>query len=213
MKNRGITNYRKLCIFTGTPGEMKEGIMGKISAFILRLIGWRMEGQVPEDVRKFIIAVVPHTSNWDFPLGLLARSAMRRDVKFIGKHTLFLPPYGFIFRWLGGYPVNRKTSKNYVDSVVEILDSKDEFSICVAPEGTRKKVDRLKTGFYHMARLAKVPIILTKFDYGNKVISFSEPFYTTDDQEADMAFISNYFAGVQGKNPEFSYDPGQTLSS
>lgn len=181
--------------------------MSRISAFILKLLGWKVVGGVPKDLKKLIIAVVPHTSNWDFPLGLLVRSAMNRDVKFIGKHTLFRPPYGFLFRWLGGYPVNRQASKNYVESVVEILNSKEEFALCLAPEGTRKRVDRLRTGFYHMAKQANIPIVLTRFDYGNKAVTFSEPFYTTEDQDADFDYINNYFSGVRGKNPENSYYP------
>lgn len=181
--------------------------MSRISAFILKLLGWKVVGGVPKDLKKLIVAVVPHTSNWDFPLGLLVRSTMNRDVKFIGKHTLFRPPYGFLFKWLGGYPVNRQASKNYVDSVVEILNSKEEFALCLAPEGTRKRVDRLRTGFYHMAKQANIPIVLTRFDYGNKTVTFSEPFYTTEDQDADFDYINNYFSGVRGKNPENSYYP------
>lgn len=179
--------------------------MSRISTWILKCLGWKIVGNIPADLKKFICAVVPHTSNWDFPLGILVRSALNRNVKFIGKHTLFKFPYGFIFYWLGGYPVNRKKSANMVDAVVKIFNEKENFGICLAPEGTRKKVDKLKTGFYHMAKKAGVPIILVQFDYEHKVFVFREPFYPTNDESADFELINNYFKGVKGFNPSLSF--------
>jgi len=181
--------------------------MRKISSYILRLLDWSIEGEIPVGLKKYLLAVVPHTSNWDFPLGLLVRAKLGRSVQFIGKHTLFKPPHGFIFRWLGGYPVDRSKSTNYVDSVVNIFNQHETFAICLAPEGTRKKVDKLRTGFYFIAKKADIPIILVRFDYGTKVISFSEPFYTTDDTAADFEYIHDYFRGAVGKIPTNSFDP------
>ena len=176
-----------------------------ISKVILWILGWKVEVNYPADLKKYVVIAVPHTSSWDFPLGLLVRSAINRDIKFIGKHTLFKPPFGWIFRALGGYPVNREKSTNFVKAVVKIYEREDEFACLLAPEGTRKKVDKLKTGFYFIAKRANIPVIMVKFDFGNKKITFSEPFYTTDDQEADFAFIDNYFRGTRGKRPERSY--------
>ena len=146
------------------------------------LFGWKATGSIPEDLKKFVVVAAPHTSAWDFPLGVLARSAMGRDIKFIGKKSLFRPPFGWIMRKLGGYPVDRKKSQNFVDSIVAVYDAHEEFAIALAPEGTRKKVNRFRTGFYYIAKGAGIPIILVRFDYDRKVIEFHpEPFWPTDD--------------------------------
>jgi 1-acyl-sn-glycerol-3-phosphate acyltransferase len=177
-----------------------------LSRTLLNLLGWKIEGNFPrEDVPKSILAVVPHTSNWDFPLGILVRSSIKSDTRFLGKHTLFKFPYGWIFRALGGYPVNRTINNNMVEAVAAIFKSHEKFSITIAPEGTRKKVKRLRSGFYHMAKAAEVPIVLTQFDWGNRKVVFSEPFYPSDNKEKDLAFISSYFEGIEGANPENSY--------
>lgn len=177
--------------------------MHRISAWLLKFFGWKIIGKFPAEFKKYVIAVAPHTSNWDFPLGLLVRSARRAKVVFIAKHTLFKFPHGFLFRWLGGYPVDRRKSHNFVDSVVKIFNSKEEFAIVMAPEGTRKKVENLKTGFYHIAKNAGIPIVLCKFDWGVKEVVFDEPFFPTDNEKKDFERIYAYFKGVQGKNPEF----------
>lgn len=177
-----------------------------ISKGILKILGWKIQGDFPrEDCPKNILAVVPHTSNWDFPLGILVRSAIKSDTKFLAKHSLFRPPYGWIFRSLGGYPVDRTRNNNLVESVKNIFDSKEKFSITIAPEGTRKKVSRLRTGFYHMAKAANVPIILCQFNWEAKIVYFAEPFYPTEHQEADMEYIKSFFKGIKGKNPELSF--------
>ncbi len=176
--------------------------MYKLSKFILKLWGWKTEGHFPPDIPKYIIAIAPHTSNWDFPLGMLVRSATKADVKFVAKHTLFKFPYGFIFRWLKGYPVNRSKSLHFVDNVVKLFDEHEKFAVVISPEGTRTKVEKFKTGFYFIARKAHIPIVLSKFDWEHKVVSFTDPIYTTDNFDKDMDIIMQYFKGVKGKNPE-----------
>jgi 1-acyl-sn-glycerol-3-phosphate acyltransferase len=177
-----------------------------ISQFILRIAGWKITGWNPNDLKKYLIIVIPHTSNWDFPVGLLIRSALKAyHLKFLGKKSLFRPPYGWIFRALGGYPVDRSKSTNLVDAVVHTFDQTDELVVTLAPEGTRSKVDRLKTGFYYIALGAKIPIVMVQFDYGKKVCHWSEPFYPSGDKEADFKFIDDFFRGVKGKNPEQGY--------
>ena len=176
-----------------------------ISRFILKLFGWKIKGNFPPDIPKYVVIFAPHTSNWDFPLGIIARSATRADVKFIAKDSLFKPPFGFIFRWLNGYPVDRSKRHNLVDTVVNLFDKYKQFAIVIAPEGTRQKVDKFKTGFYYIAKGAGVPIILCKFDYKNKVVAFADPFYTTDDFDKDMHHIMAYYKGVVGKNPELGF--------
>lgn len=181
----------------------------KLTQFILKLIGWQIRFNVQPVPDKFIIVIVPHTSNWDFFLGLMTRSMMGTDSKFIGKASLFKWPFGGIFKWLGGYPVDRSKKNNFVDSVVDIFNSKEKFSIALSPEGTRKRVEKLKTGFYYIAKGANIPMVLCRFDYGNKVVDFDDPFYATDDVEADFEYINNYFKGVVGKIPENGYMYGE----
>lgn len=177
----------------------------KLSQIILGFFGWSVEFDVDPIPDKYILAVIPHTSSWDFFLGLLTRGVMGTDTKYIGKKSLFKGPFGVIFRWLGGYPVDRSKNNNFVDAVVDIFNSKEKFSIALAPEGTRKKVDKLKTGFYFIAKGAKVPIIFVRFDYANKEVTFSDPFYATEDKEADFKYIDDHFRGTLGKIPENSY--------
>lgn len=177
-----------------------------ISKWILKLLGWRFEGQYPHGLKKCIIIVLPHTSNWDFPLGILIRSAMGARGNFIGKSSLFKFPFGFIFRWLGGIPVERSTKHNYVQQVVDTFNRREQLTLVIAPEGTRKKVEKLKTGFYYIALGAKVPIVRCKFDWGTKTIGFSEPFYVSGDYDKDLDQLLSYYKGVRGYHPELGYD-------
>ena len=180
--------------------------MGKqLSIWILHLFGWKITGFPPDPPLKYIVAAAPHTSNWDFPLGLLVRKALGQNIRFLGKHTLFYPPLGWIMRWLGGYPVDRRKRGNIVDAVVDIFNSHEAFAITIAPEGTRKKVDKLKTGFYYMAKKAAVPILICRFDYAHKLVTFGPFFYPGEDTEKDMATITNFFKGVRGRHPELGF--------
>lgn len=169
-----------------------------IASKLFHLAGWRLTGAVPYKEKKFILAVAPHARTIDFPIGLGARAATGIWVRYLGKSDLFKPPLGWLMRALGGYPVIRTERTNLVDSIVDIFNAHEEFSACIAPEGTRKDVTELKTGFYYMAVGAKVPIIFCGFDYPRKAVDFSEPFYPTGNWEADKVVIARYFAGIQG---------------
>jgi len=171
--------------------------------FFLRKAGWKFVGHIPTDIQKFIAVVAPHTSNSDFIIGVAARSVLGLTrTRYLGKSQLFRFPYGFIFKMLGGYPVDRSRHNNMVDAVVEIFKEHEEFSIALAPEGTRSKVNKIKTGFYHIARKAAVPIVLVGFDYGTRSIIFKDPFYPTNDIESDFKMFIDFFAKMQGKVPE-----------
>ena len=174
-------------------------------SFMLRITGWKITGDFPYHIKKYIIVVIPHTSNWDFPLGLLIRGFLKQNISFFAKKSLFRFPFGGLFRWLGGIPVDRSKHTNFVDAVVSLYNNHDELHTVIAPEGTRSKVKTLKTGFYYIAKGAKIPIILCKFDYGKKEVHFAEPFYTTDNKEADFQFIRDHFKHVKGKNPELGW--------
>ena len=173
---------------------------------LFNLWGWKLKKTYPKGVRQSVVVVFPHTSNWDFPIGILLRPIMNEDIGFVGKSSLFKFPLGGIIRWLGGYAVDRSKHNNFVDAVAHIFTTEPDFKICITPEGTRKKVDKLKTGFYHIAMEAKVPLVLGKFDWGNKEISFSDPFYPTGDYAADMKQIAQFYKGVKGKFPKCDFD-------
>lgn len=174
-----------------------------IYILIFKLIGWQTEGSFPKDLKKFIVAVAPHTSNWDFVIGVMARSILHlQGAKFLGKSQLFKPPFGWLFRWLGGYPVDRSSSHDMVHQVVSIFNSHSKFILALAPEGTRQKVDRLKTGFYYIAKQAGVPIIPCGFDYEKKKVVVGKPLHTTENLEADMKTLIEFYSGIRGKNPE-----------
>ncbi len=174
----------------------------RLARWILRMTGWQIEGDIPSEIRKYVVIAAPHTSWWDFPLGLLARAALGREIHFIGKKSLFRPPLGWFMRWLGGVPADRSISRNLVDQVVEIFNARDAFAIALAPEGTRAPVRQFRTGFYYIARGAGVPVICATLDYFHKTVTFSTPFYPTDDPAADLKSLWDHFRGVPGKVPE-----------
>lgn len=177
--------------------------MRVLSKFMLKLIGWKSVGSFPDRLKKYVVIVAPHTSAWDFILGVLFRKALSIErAKYLGKHQLFKPPFGFFFRMMGGYPVDRTSSNNLVDQVVKIFNDHEEFALALSPEGTRKRVDKLKTGFYNIARKANVPIIMVAFDYRLKQAIISPPFETTNDQQADFERILSFFRPIAGKYPE-----------
>ncbi len=170
---------------------------------LFKIFGWKINGNFSVDLKKYIIAVAPHTSNWDFPVGVAARSILRiQKAKFLGKSQLFRAPYGWFFRALGGYPVDRSSSHDMVDQVVKIFNSHDEFILAMAPEGTRKKVEKFRTGFYYIAKKAHVPIIPVGFDFGKKEIVVGKPFYPTENIEADFEVLYSFYRGITGRNPE-----------
>lgn len=176
-------------------------MLSKLSSLILRLLGWRIEGVLP-DAPKYVLIVAPHTSNWDFPLGLLTRNALRLGGSFLGKAELFRPPFGWFFRWLGGYPVDRSHSTNLVEASAALIRQHEHFILVLAPEGTRKYTPAWKTGFYYIARAAGVPILMVQFDYEHRCVRIGKLFYPGDNAEQDLAAIYDYYRGVKGKYPE-----------
>lgn len=176
---------------------------GLASFIYFRLMGWKLKGTFP-DIPKCVVIVAPHTSWWDFVVGLLVRKIVNLKINFIGKKSLFKAPYGWWFRQLGGTPVDRKKNEDTVASITRIFSEKDVFRLALSPEGTRKKVEKWRTGFYYIADLAQVPIVMVAFDFGKKEVKISEPVYTTKDQEADFKVYHQFYKGVQGKIPEYT---------
>ncbi len=177
-----------------------------LSKFIFqRLWGWKITGRYPVEIPKCVVAVAPHTSYRDFPIGIFLRPILRAEINFVAKHTLFKGVLGSAMRWMGGVPVDRRTKGNFVDATVALIHEREYLHLCIAPEGTRKKVDRFKSGFYHIARLAGIPIVLCTFDWEHKIVHFDEKlFYPTQDEAADMDYLWNYYKGVKGYHPEQS---------
>ena len=180
--------------------------MHRLSKFIYqRLLGWKVTGFNNFDsLQKAVLIAAPHTSWHDFYVGVLLRSLLKIKVYFIAKSALFHPLIGWFFKSLGGTPVRRNANEKQVDAIARMFENKDKFRILLAPEGTRKKVSTWKTGFYFIAKKAKVPIVMLSFDFENKENKFSKPFYPTDNMEADFKFMRAFFEGVKGKIPEFS---------
>ncbi len=165
--------------------------------------GWKVLNPFPQ-VPKAVIAVGPHTSWQDILIGMATRSITRmNNAHYLGKKELFDGPFGWLFRWTGGVPVDRAHKLNMVEQVTQVFQEHEHFLLAIAPEGTRKKVDRLKTGFYHIARSAGVPIILSAIDYSKKAVWFSEPFRPTGDEQADLKKVMEFYRGVRGKNPDY----------
>ena len=174
--------------------------------FFFSLFGWKIEGKLPDE-KKYIIIVAPHTSNWDFMIGLCARSILRFDAKFLGKKELFKFPFGALFRWLGGVPVDRSKHVNMVDAVAELFNQREQFIVAIAPEGTRKYVPQWKTGFYYVALKANVPIGLGFMDYEKRECGIYKVIYPTGDFNKDMKVIMDFYKNIKGKNNEnFSVD-------
>ena len=176
-------------------------MISRLSMWILTTLGWEIHADFP-DLEKYVVIAAPHTSNWDFPLGILIIKALKIDVSWIGKHTIFRWPFGWFFRALGGTPVNRGKSLNVIQQTTDLFNQSDRLIFALAPEGTRSKTDHWKTGFYHIAKAANVPIALGYLDFGKKQAGVSRTFYPGDDIEADFKKIAEYYIGKKGKNPE-----------
>ncbi|GBF21751.1 MULTISPECIES: 1-acyl-sn-glycerol-3-phosphate acyltransferase [Arenibacter] len=179
--------------------------MQTLAKFIyFKILGWKLVGSFPQ-LDKCVVIVVPHTSWVDFFLGLLIRRVLNEDIHFIGKKALFKPPFGWYFRLMGGAPIDRSKNMDTVSATAKIFNQHKKFRLALSPEGTRKKVSEWKTGFYYIAKAAKVPIVMVAFDFGKKQIKISKPQYPTDDKEEDFATYKAFFKGVVGKVPENSF--------
>jgi 1-acyl-sn-glycerol-3-phosphate acyltransferase len=176
--------------------------MRLVYKLIFYVIGWKIKGSIPKDCPKYVLIVAPHTSNWDFFLGLAVRSIKKMDTKYLAKKELFKGVSGKIFKALGGYPVDRSKNTNFVDAVADLFENNDRFSIAITPEGTRKYVAKWKTGFYYIALKAKVPLIMASLNYRDKVVEFSPPFNPSGDLQTDLKEILAHYKKIPGKNPE-----------
>jgi 1-acyl-sn-glycerol-3-phosphate acyltransferase len=171
---------------------------------------WTVEGIAPFP-RKFILIAAPHTSNWDFVYFLGATDALNLDLSFMGKKTLFRWPFARAMRDMGGIPVDRASSQNYVQQMVDEFGRRDEFMLTIAPEGTRGKVRHWKTGFYHIAAGAKVPLVCGMMDYKRKVVGLGPTIWPTGDYEKDMVEVSNFYSQITPKHPQLGNSGASNL--
>ena len=172
-------------------------ILRVISIVILKILGWETKGKEILN-QRFMLFGAPHTSNWDFPLMLLVILKLKLRIFWMGKDTLFPFPFAGLMRWLGGIPINRAASHNVVRETVRQYKDNKELVVLIPPEGTRSKVTKWKTGFYHIANLAKVPILLGYVDFKNREAGFVDFFYPTGDLESDMEEIRKFYAPLKG---------------
>jgi len=169
-----------------------------------KIIKWKVIGEFPEELNQYIVIAAPHTHWHDLPIGLLLRKVTNTTINFVAKKELFFWPLGWYLRKVGGFPLDRTPGQKTVDAYTELFKKNPKFILNIAPEGTRKKVDKWKTGFYYIAKLANVPIVMVAFDFGNKQHVISAPFYPSANLEEDFKFMYSFFKGIVGKVPEHS---------
>ena len=170
-----------------------------VARTLLRLGGWRMAGTLP-DLPKLVLIGAPHSSNWDGVWGMLVKVALGLDIRIFAKRELFWWPLGPILRRMGVIPVDRNAARGLIEQMLERFQQEDRFWLGIAPEGTRKRVERWKPGFWKIARAAGVPVLPAYFHYPEKIIGIGEPFQLTDDMDADMARIRAWYAPWRGKH-------------
>ena len=179
--------------------------MKLISRFVLKLIGWRLDERAP-DTKRYVMIGYPHTSNWDFVLGMLAKWGMDLPVNWVAKHSMFWGPFKPMFIAMGGVPLNREKTTGFIQKNIELFAQRERFILGLMPEGTRSKTDHWKTGFYHIAHGANVPVALAYLDYKNKVIGIGEVIETTGDIHADFENIKIFYQDKIGYKPEYQSD-------
>ncbi|NMM48198.1 1-acyl-sn-glycerol-3-phosphate acyltransferase [Marinigracilibium pacificum] len=165
------------------------------------LMGWKVVGNFDKKVKKGLIVVGPHTSNYDFFVGVFARRILDLNARFVAKDSLFVWPLGGYFKWMGGYPVIRSRNTKLTDTIAEVFDKEEDLLIAITPEGTRSKIEDIKSGFWHIAKKANIPYYLCGFDWGNKELVISEPIMPSEWDE-DRKKVIDFFGNLKGKNPE-----------
>lgn len=176
---------------------MKQSLARKL----LGWLGWTLEGIKP-NCPQYVLIAAPHTSNWDFPLMLLCAAAFDIKLTWMAKHSLFWPPVGWLLRAVGGMPIERHKNTRTVDTMIEAFRDNEEFVLLVPTEGTRARAEFWKSGFYHIARQASVPIVPSYLDFGQKRAGFGPALATSDDISKDMDYFREFYSGMQGKFPD-----------
>ena len=171
---------------------------------VLKLMGWRIVGQLPK-LDKFVAIGAHHTSNWDFVIFIALKFVLRLNARWFGKHSIFRWPFGGLMRSWGGIPIQRHLSLNMVEQAIQGFRDNREFILVLSPEGTRRKVERWKMGFYHIALGAGVPIVPGALDFANRRVVIGAPFQPTGDAEADLQVLLAFFRPYVPKKPEYAF--------
>jgi 1-acyl-sn-glycerol-3-phosphate acyltransferase len=177
-------------------------VLRRLGRIALALTGWRVYGNFP-DLPKFVVIVAPHTSNWDFAVGVSALLALDLRANWLGKSGLFRRPVDTVLRRLGGIPVDRASPHRVVDQMAAEFARREQLVLGIAPEGTRRKVAQWRTGFWHVARTAGVPIVPVAFDYRRRAAVIGAPFRPTDSPEADIQELKRRYDGIVPRRPEW----------
>ncbi len=177
-----------------------RNVLQVLAIIALWIFGWRRAGRMP-DAPKFVTIAAPHTSNWDLPVGLAIILAFKAKIYWLGKERIFKWPFATFFKWLGGIPVNRSISGDVVAQTIQAFREQERMIMVVAPEGTRKKANHWKTGFYYIATGANVPLVMGFIDYARKEGGFGPMLMPTGDIEADMEKIRAFYQNITGKMP------------
>jgi len=176
----------------------KKGLRYSFARIVLKIIGWKVDQQVP-DCKKYLLIAVPHTSNWDLPLMLIVSMVIGVKLNWVSKDSIFKGVFGTYLKWLGGIPVNRRLRTNFSEQVIEVFNKAEELIIVIAPEGTRSRTEYWKTGFYHIAVGAKIPIGFGYLDYGKKEAGIGSLLYPTGNIEKDFEAIRAFYKDMTGK--------------
>ena len=174
-----------------------------LGKFLMKISGWKTTGNLPEDQRVVLVAG-PHTSNWDFVLAMSLILSLDVRIHWVGKHSIFKKGFRRLLKKMGGIPVNRINPEALKGEIQNITNKYKGFAIAIAPEGTRKKVERLKSGFLRIANETNSKIMMVGVDFSNKTIVFGDLFNPSGDKEKDLRFIKDYFDNFTGKRPELS---------
>lgn len=175
--------------------------MQTFSRWILKCFGWSLE-YVDPGTRRYVLIFAPHTSNWDFPIGLLAAWAFKLQVRWMGKDSLFKGLLGPLFRAWGGISIDRGRAGKNIEKMAARFGAEDHFVLAIAPEGTRGFTDHWKSGFWHIARAADVPVVMAYIDYAYKKIGMGTSFLPGDELETDFGQIREFYADKRGLYPE-----------
>lgn len=168
---------------------------------LLAIKGWKV-GTPPPNIPRYVAIAAPHTSNLDAYLMLAVGFAVNLKIRWLGKHTIFEPPFGFLFKKLGGIPVIRTHKMGLVEQVAEVIKKNEKIVVFVPPEGTRRRSEFWKSGFYHIARKANVPIVPTALDYKTHTAYFGEPYLLTGNMKVDMDYLRAFYKDVEGRYNE-----------
>lgn len=181
--------------------QRRNPVLRSLGRFYLRSSGWRIRGRIPTEP-KFVAIVAPHTSNWDFVVCVAAMFALRLRIQWFGKDSLFRWPFGWLLRALGGLPVRRDTAKGVVSEMADAIRAQPRFILALAPEGTRRHVDEWRTGFYHIAEQAGVPIVPVALDWGQREIAIGDPVRTAGDPAGEITRLRARYRVEMALHPE-----------